>query len=123
MYGHLDGSITHPITAAASSTTATTITLGITTAAASQTTQISPTPNPVLQWDKDELLALDLLTQHIPDSTVIHTSRLGTAAAMWVEILCKLTMKSVFAQTELCTKFMASKCLEKGNVHTWLEKL
>ena len=26
-------------------------------------------------------------------------------------------------QAELCTKFMASKCLEKGNVHTWLEKL
>ena len=123
MYGHLDGSITHPVTAAASLTTATTITLGITTAAASQTTQTSPTPNPVLQWDKDESLALDLLTQHIPDSTVIHTSGLGTAAAMWVEILCEFTTKSVFAQTELCTKFMASKCLEKGNVHTWLEKL
>ena len=123
VYRHLDSFITHPVAAAAPSTTVTTTTLGTTTAAAGLTTQTSPAPDPVLQWDKDESLALDLLTQHIPDSTVIHTSRLDTTVAMWVEILHEFTMKSAFAQTELCTKFIASKCLEKGNMHTWLEKL
>ena len=119
----MDGSVTHPVAAAAPLTTTTTTTPGTTTAAAGLTTQTSPTPDLVLQWDKDESLALDLLTQHIPDSTVICTSGLGTAAAMWVEILHKFTMKGAFAQTELHTKFMASKCLEKGNVCTWLGKL
>ena len=37
--------------------------------------------------------------------------------------ICEFTTKGAFTQTELHTKFMASKCLEKGNVRTWLEKL
>ena len=123
VYGHFNGSVTCPVATAVPSTTVTTTTLGMTTAAAGATTQTSPTPDLVLQWDKDELLVLDLLTLCIPDLMVICTSRLGTTAAMWVEILHEFTTKGVFAQTELHTKFMGSKCLEKGNVHTWLEKL
>jgi hypothetical protein len=38
-------------------------------------------------WDKDEAIALDLLTQHIPDSTVICTMNQPTAVAMWAEIV------------------------------------
>ena len=34
------------------------------------------------KWEKDEALALDLLTQHIPDSTVICILTLKTTSAM-----------------------------------------
>ena len=39
------------------------------------------------KWEKDKALALDLLTQHILDSTVIHTLTLKTTSAMWAEIV------------------------------------
>jgi hypothetical protein len=35
----------------------------------------------------------------------------------------KYTEKSVFAQTELHTSFLKSKCAEKGNVHQFLNNL
>jgi hypothetical protein len=38
-------------------------------------------------WDKDEAIALDLLTQRIPDSTVIWTMNLNSATIMWAEIV------------------------------------
>ena len=34
------------------------------------------------KWEKDEALALDVLTQHIPDSTVICILTLKTTSAM-----------------------------------------
>ena len=34
------------------------------------------------KWEKDKALALDLIMQWIPDSTVIHTVNLSTAATM-----------------------------------------
>ena len=37
------------------------------------------------EWEKDEALALNLLTQHTPDLTVIHTSTLKFSAVMWAE--------------------------------------
>lgn len=121
VYRHLDSSVTHPVAATAPPTTVTTTTPGVTTAAAGVTTKTTPAPDLVLQWDKDKLLVLDLLTQCILDLMVIHTSGLGTAAAVWAEILHEFTTKGAFIQTELHTKFMASKCLEKGNVCTWME--
>jgi hypothetical protein len=38
-------------------------------------------------WDKDEAIAIDLLTQRILDSTVIQTMNLNSAAIMWAEIV------------------------------------
>ena len=43
------------------------------------------------EWKKDKALALDLLTQCIPDSTVIHTANLKTTPAMWAEIVREYT--------------------------------
>jgi hypothetical protein len=75
------------------------------------------------EWKKDEALALDLLTHCIPDSTVIHTTSQPSAAAVWAEILCEYTEKGAYTQTDLWTKFLESKCLDKGDVHTWLDSL
>ncbi|KIM70963.1 hypothetical protein PILCRDRAFT_17562, partial [Piloderma croceum F 1598] len=79
--------------------------------------------NELVTWRKDEALALDLLTQHIPDSTIIRTLSQLTAAAMWAEIVREYTEKGAYAQTELQTKFLESKCPDKGDVHEWLDSL
>jgi len=44
-------------------------------------------------WQKDDALALDLLTQHIPDSTVICTASQPSATAMWAEVVREYTEK------------------------------
>jgi len=73
------------------------------------TTTVSP-PDPVAlaQWQKTENLAKHLLTQRIPDSTVLRVRNLPNIVAMWTEIVCKYTEKSAYAQTDLRTKFLES---------------
>jgi hypothetical protein len=46
-----------------------------------------------------------------------------TVHAAWTAIVKEYTEKSVFAQTELHTSFLESKCAEKGNVHQFLDDL
>ena len=75
------------------------------------------------KWEKDKALTLDLLTQCIPDSTVIHTSTLKTAAAIWAEIVYKYTEKGMMTQMDLHTRFLESQCSEKGNFHMFLDSL
>ena len=89
------------------------------------TTQaVAPTESAeLIAWRKDEALALDLLTQRVPDSTVIRTSSQPTAAAMWSEIVREYTEKGAYAQTELRTKFLESKCTDRGDVREWLDSL
>ena len=74
-------------------------------------------------WLKDESIALDLLTQWIPDSTVIRTASQTDAAAMWKEIVREYTEKGTYVQTDLHTKCLESKCLDKGDVRVWLDSL
>jgi hypothetical protein len=74
-------------------------------------------------WDKDEAIALDLLTQRIPGSTVIWTMNLNSAAIMWAEIIREYTEKGTMAQTDLCTDFLQSKCPDRGDVREWLNSL
>jgi hypothetical protein len=74
-------------------------------------------------WKKDKALALDLLTQCIPDSTVIHTVSQPSATTVWAEIVREYTEKGTYAQTNLQTKFLESKCPDKGDICTWLDSL
>src|SRR6267378_2273585 len=62
------------------------------------------------QWDKDELSAKSLLTQKIPDSTLmcVHTKK--TVRERWEAIVTKYTEKGAYAQTDPCKDFLKSKC-------------
>jgi hypothetical protein len=42
---------------------------------------------------------------------------------MWAEIIREYTEKGALAQTDLCTKFLESKCPDKGDVREWLDSL
>lgn len=67
-------------------------------------------------WIKEEDLASNLLTQRIPDSTVLRTQHLQNVSAMWAEIVREYTQKGEFAQTDLRADFMRSKCAADGDV-------
>jgi hypothetical protein len=73
-------------------------------------------PEVLAMWDKDEAVALDLMTQRIPDSTVIHTMSLTYAAAMWADIVKEYMEKGTMVQTDLQADFLHSKCPNRGNV-------
>jgi hypothetical protein len=101
-WGHFDGTITSPMP--------------------------SNPPSPselatVAQWTKDEAAAKNLLLQKLPDSTAMKIRHQATVHAAWTAIAKEYTEKSMFAQTELCTSFLESKCAEKGNVRQFLDDL
>ena len=77
----------------------------------------------ISQWDKDERSAKSLLTQKIPDSALMHIWNKKTVKERWDAITSKYTKKGAFAQTDLRTCFLKSKCPDKGNVRQFLDEL
>ncbi|TFK67018.1 hypothetical protein BDN72DRAFT_771333, partial [Pluteus cervinus] len=57
-------------------------------------------------WEKDERIAKSLLTQKIPDSTVLLVKSCTTVHKMWETIKKEYTIKGAYAQTDLRTKFL-----------------
>jgi hypothetical protein len=77
----------------------------------------------IAQWTKDEALAQNLIGSHIPDSTMFMFGDTMTAAEMWDVVTREFTSKGAYAQTELRTKFLESKCPREGDVRAWLDSL
>ncbi|OJA13051.1 hypothetical protein AZE42_11791 [Rhizopogon vesiculosus] len=82
-----------------------------------------PDPDTLALWVKSEGLAKHLLTQCIPDSTVLRVRNLTDVAAMWTEIVHEYTEKGAYAQTDLRTKFLESKCTNGSDVRQFLDDL
>ena len=104
-WGHFDGTETRPATATAGT---------------------SPTDEElaaIAQWDKDERSAKSLLTQKIPDSAVMRIRNKKTVKERWDVIVAEYTEKGAFAQMDLRTRFLESKCPDKGNVRQFLDEL
>ena len=53
----------------------------------------------------------------------MHIRKVNTMKERWDAITTKYAEKGTFAQTDLCTCFLESKCPEKGNVWQFLEEL
>lgn len=79
--------------------------------------------NAMKQWDKDERSAKTLLTQKIPDSTVvlIHSKKL--VRERWEAVVKEFSKKSAYAMADLRAKFMALRCPDKTNPRDFLENL
>ena len=78
------------------------------------------------QWEKDECSSKSLLTQKLPDSTMvlIHSKKL--VKERWDEVVKEYTLKrlkSKYAKTGLRAKFLGMKCMDKGGVREYLEGL
>jgi len=76
-----------------------------------------------VQWEKDERSAKSLLTQKLPDSTLMKIHTKTTVRERWEAVEKEYTEKGAYTQTDLRAKFLASRCPEKGNVREFLEEL
>ena len=103
-WGHFDGTVGRPTAADPSAPTTT------------ETAAIN-------QWDKDERSAKSLLTQKLPDSTVVLIHGKVTVKERWDAVVKEFSKKSAYAQTDLRAKFMAMRCPEKTNPRDFLENL
>ena len=74
-------------------------------------------------WNKNEQTAKSLLTQKIPDSALILVHSHTLVKDRWDAIVAEYSEKGTFAQTELRSKFLQSKCPKKGNVREFLDQL
>src|ERR1700761_1115632 len=76
-----------------------------------------------LQWDKEERSAKTLLTQKLPDSTVMEIHSKKSVKERWEAVVKEYMKKGAFAQTEMRAKFLTSRCLEKGSAKEFLRGL
>jgi hypothetical protein len=74
----------------------------------------------VTQWNKDDLFAKALLTHRVPDSTLIRVHGKPSLKDQWDLIKNEYTLKGAFAQADLHSHFMESKCPDRGNVREFL---
>src|ERR1700678_3175938 len=87
--GHFNGSLSPPVT----------------------TTTSSDAEKPALtQWEKDKHSVKTLLTQRLPDSTVMEIHSKKTVKERWEAVVKEYTVKGVYAQTEMRAKFLTSRC-------------
>ena len=103
-WGHFDGTVSRPVAADPSAPTTT------------ETTAIA-------QWDKDEQSTKSLLTQKLPDSTVVMVHGKKTVRERWEAVVKEFSKKSAYAQADMRAKFMAMRCPDKGNPREFLEGL
>jgi len=86
----------------------------------------NPTPEQELaltQWIKEDHSVKALLTHCIPDLTLIWVHGKTSLKDRWDLISKEFSSKGAFAQADLRTQFMESKCPDKGNVHEFLDDL
>ena len=75
------------------------------------------------QWEKDERSAKTLLTQRLPDSTVMEIHSKKSVKERWDAVVKEYTVKGAYAQTEMRAKFLTSRCGEKANARDFLRGL
>ena len=75
------------------------------------------------QWEKDERSSKSLLTQKLPDSTLVLIHLKTTVKERWDAVVKEYTEKSEYAKTGLRAKFLGLRCMDKGGVREFLEGL
>src|ERR1700678_2002459 len=64
-----------------------------------------------------------LLTQQLPDSTVMEIHSKKSVKERWEAVVKEYTVKGAYAQTDMRAKFLQSRCPERGNARDFLRKL
>ncbi len=104
VYGHFDGTSSYP-------------------KAANPEKLTDEEAKAIVNWDDDEATAYYMLQQKIPDSLLIRVATMTNVAQRWALIKTQCTTKSLQTSTAERQAFLNSKCGEKENVRTFLEKL
>jgi len=74
-------------------------------------------------WEKNERSPESLLTQKIPNSTLMKVHNVWTVEARWKLIVKEYTEKGAYMQTDLQSQFLDLRCKVNDNVREFLEAL
>jgi len=75
------------------------------------------------KWAYDNQVTQYLLSQWLPDLTVVHMGPYSTAALHWERVTDKFTAKSIYAQNDLETVFYDMHCPRGGDIHVFLRSV
>jgi hypothetical protein len=75
------------------------------------------------RWEYDDMVASYLLSQRLPDTTMIRLAVLPTTHARWNRVTEEYTAKSVYAQNDLEQTFLEMHCPKGGDVQAFLTSL
>ncbi|EKM78172.1 hypothetical protein AGABI1DRAFT_129947 [Agaricus bisporus var. burnettii JB137-S8] len=81
------------------------------------------TPGEIFEWDQCKSVAMSLLSQRLPNSTLLLASNQLTVAKMWETVKKDFTYKGAFSQTCMHRDFLSTRCPKDGNVRTFLNDL
>ncbi|PPQ88344.1 hypothetical protein CVT24_010048, partial [Panaeolus cyanescens] len=75
------------------------------------------------KWNRDERSAKALLTQKLPDATLMKVHALKTVRERWEKIEEEYTKLGTYAQTELRQQFLDMHCTNRAKVREFLNDL
>ena len=74
-------------------------------------------------WEYEDTIAQYLLSQRLPDSTVMRLSKCRTAFEQWETITQEYQAKSAFAQADLHQAFLDMRCTKGEDIWKFLANL
>jgi hypothetical protein len=75
------------------------------------------------KWDYDDQVATYLLSQRLPDTTVMRLSGCDTTKEHWDMVTSEYQAKSSYAQADLHQTFLEMRCAKGGDVREFLSNL
>lgn len=75
------------------------------------------------QWEYDDSVASYLLSQRLPDTTVMRLSSCPTTKERWDMVTREFQAKSAYAQADLHQSFLEMRCAKGGDVREFLASL
>ena len=80
-------------------------------------------PDQLIEWEKAENKARNLLAQRLADSTLRKVFKKDTVAKMWTTISDEFEKKTSLVQSDLRAKFQSLRCPKRGDLRTHLDKM
>ncbi len=75
------------------------------------------------KWEYNDSVASYLLSQHLPDTTIMHLSNCLTAQDRWNMATKEYQAKSAYAQADLHQSFLDMRCTKGGDIREFLGNL
>ena len=74
-------------------------------------------------WDQEDIISRYLLSSHLPDTTALEVSDLGTAEERWTRVTQEYQAMSAYARHDLEVAFLEMRCPKGGDVRSFLTDL
>ena len=77
----------------------------------------------IKEWEREDAIAQWLLSQKLPDSTVLYLDEYPTAKAQWDELVEENKVTGIYARLDLERSFLDMRCPRGGDVRAFIADL